>query len=174
MTRGEARSYVLAGSRELWPAQEARIADVLMGVLVSGRGTEGAGYTFSCGCQHGVDSWAMKYLMERWPKACYQLCVPSQPCDYTFVRRVQQWIKERRLPLATVYDMPRGTTYIQRDHRTVDWAVEAAAGGPAAVVLAWPLYPLDDPRSRRSGTLATLRYAERQHDLTCHAWPLCE
>jgi hypothetical protein len=48
--------------------------------------------------------------------------------------------------------MPPGTTFKQRDARMVEVGDR---------VIAFPLYPENDPRSKRSGTWMTVRLANR-------------
>jgi hypothetical protein len=59
------------------------------------------------------------------------------------------WLKH-----CTSYEvMPRGSTFRDRDTRMVDLGKR---------VIAFPLYPEKDPRSKRSGTWMTVRIAHKQ------------
>jgi hypothetical protein len=58
-------------------------------------------------------------------------------------------------------EMPAGTDFGDRDLRMVERGMEAQREGSRVDVIAVPLWPEGEPRSRRSGTWKTVRIARR-------------
>lgn len=91
----------------------------------------------------GGDAFIGCWLYENRPEAEHVVVVPA---DRSRIAAWWRYAEEER-PV-TVIEMPPGTTYADRNARLV-------AEGNA--VFAFPAYPENDPRSRRSGTWQTVR-----------------
>lgn len=94
----------------------------------------------------GGDAFIGRWLYANRPEAGHVVIVPAGRS------RVDPWWLEARGPAVTVTEMPPGTAYADRNAKLV-------AEGNA--VFAFPAYPENDPRSRRSGTWMTIRMSRK-------------
>lgn len=108
------------------------------------------------GCRGG-DAFIGRWLFDNRPGAEHVIIVPADR------GRVDSWWLG--LPWGSwlpggpvkVVHMPWGTTYADRNARLVE---------EGTMVVGFPAYPEDDPRSRRSGTWQTIRYARKAGKLS--------
>lgn len=133
-----ARSISFTASRTLSPrAAEGVVTNVLTAhVPYADR--------YLTGACIGGDAFIGLWLLRNRPDAEHVVVVPADRS------RVDYWWIYASGPQATVIEMPPGTTYANRNARLV---------AEAGAVLAFPAYPENDPRSLRSGTWQTVRYA---------------
>jgi hypothetical protein len=101
----------------------------------------------------GGDAFIGRWLHEHRPHAEHVVIVPADRS------RVDPWWESVLGAPVTVIEMPEGSTYEDRNARLV---------AEASAVFAFPAYPEDDPRSRRSGTWQTARMARRSGNFS--AW----
>jgi hypothetical protein len=97
----------------------------------------------------GGDAFIGRWLFYSRPEAEHVVVVPGDRS------RVDDWWVSASFTSGrpvTVVEMPPGTTYADRNARLV---------AEAGAVFAFPAYPEDDPRSRRSGTWQTVRLARK-------------
>lgn len=92
----------------------------------------------------GGDAFIGRWLHEHRPQAHHLVIVPADRS------RVDPWWLETGN--AGVIEMPEGTTYADRNYQLVQ---------RGTMVYGFPAWPEDDPRSLRSGTWQTIRYARR-------------
>jgi len=140
---GRGVRYGFSGSRTLGPDEERVVEDVLADL-------EGAEFTTG-GCV-GVDAQVGFNLWSAWPDALHRVVVPD---DHS---RVEAWWASRGVleagpnVVVELEQMPPGSSYRDRNRRIV---------GHSDVLVAFPAWPEDDPRSARSGTWQTVRLARR-------------
>lgn len=96
-------------------------------------------------CQGG-DAWLGAWLLASLPRAEHVIVIPWNRSQ------VDRWWSAPafRMTRVTLIDMPRYTSYKDRNQRLVDLADR---------VLGFPAFGEGDPRSRRSGTWQTIRMA---------------
>lgn len=100
------------------------------------------------GCVGG-DHFIGAYLAHRFPRHPHTVIVPADRS------RVAPWWREEFPGRVHVIEMPPGTDYRARNLRMVHESER---------LLAYPMYPEADERSRRSGSWMTIRMARREHD----------
>lgn len=101
----------------------------------------------------GGDAFIGRWLAVNRPDAEHLVIVPADRS------RVDPWWLEpgiRCLTLVEVIEMPRGSTYADRNYRIMQ---------ESSMIDGFPGYPEDHPQSRRSGTWQTLRYARAARKL---------
>lgn len=137
-------SVSFTASRELDAGGRALINTVLaVHVPDAGRYVTG-------GCQGG-DAFIGRWLHANRPDTEHVVIVPAARS------RVDPWWETASRRNLTVVEMPAGSTYAHRNARLAAWGDS---------VFAFPAYPEDDPRSRRSGTWQTVRMSRRSGKLS--------
>lgn len=133
-----------SGSRHL-TAEQKTIVDEVLSTL---NGSE-----FTTGACIGVDAYIGRKLWYDRPESLHRVVIPADRS------RVAEWWLEYEIGDAGPYrapeleEMPPGTTYRERNWRIIEHS---------DVLVAFPAYPEDDPRSARSGTWQTIRMARRE------------
>lgn len=137
-------SVSFTASRLLPAASESTVTSVLTVHVPAAR-------RYVTGACVGGDAFIGRWLFDHRPEAEHVVIVPADRS------RVDPWWLDVGGAPVTVIEMPPGTTYADRNRRLV-------AEGSA--VFAFPAYPEDDPRSRRSGTWQAGRMARRAGKLS--------
>lgn len=132
---------------------------------------EGDEAWFITGGQRGVDVIAAKKACWAWPWGYHHLWLPALRYAQD---EVQQLVLDARDFIAAhggrlvVHTCMPGTDYRHRDLCMLQQAYdlqtyigEPASHGAYVTVLAYPLFPEEDSRSRRSGTWVTCRFARK-------------
>ncbi len=110
------------------------------------------GDEYTTGACVGVDDLVGRWCWRHHSSALHRVIVPANRS------RVASWWLDQMVvdPLdeedIVVEEMPAGTTYKDRNQRIVDCS---------DILLAFPAYAENDPKSSRSGTWQTIRMARR-------------
>jgi hypothetical protein len=134
--------YGFSGSRFLGDAGEKLVAQVLAELDDVTEATTGA-------CV-GVDACVGRYLWRTRSDIVHRVVVPADRS------KVDWWWTHRCIRDSAdvlVEELPAGWTYRDRNERIVDHSDR---------LVAFPKWPEDDPKSRRSGTWQTVRIATRR------------
>lgn len=134
------RSVSFTASRTLSPLAAEGVVTNVLTVHVP------AADRYVTGACVGGDAFIGRWLYDRYPDAEHVVIVPADRSQ------VDEWWTGVSGRPVTVTEMPPGTTYADRNARLV-------AEGQA--VFAFPAYPENDPRSKRSGTWMTVRMGRR-------------
>lgn len=115
---------------------------------------------FITGGQVGVDYVALRWLLHHYPGAHHSVWAPAKPHADVRALLKELWPHLRQHGGSyQLHNCLPGTTYPYRDQCMLQEAYDYWHLGSAAHVLAWPLHPEDDGRSRYSGTWKTVRLA---------------